>query len=845
MMGKFLPCIITALLCSSALAGSVEDLLKVVRGKEHPYLLGSPKEAIGWVKRANRPWNDFWSNTERAVKANKAVVFFVRGPRTGAILHAGGRAHEGEMMPDPSIPGLLWWATREKEWLERAKRQLEGIAPKFGRDARTGETEVLARFLIRYSMLFDWVAKDLSGDERRRAAEKLADYARLTAKEYMRSRNSHRRIMLGSALGVASLALANEGVPEDELRSWLRLATVGLFEDDPHGWPEGLKPFVPRGALGGVVNFGGYCRIGGYRSYWTGLLAKWMLVYFLATGRNPFDDFPVSRTMLEPLWLSMSTRHSPQGNTRFGCFEHDFLILWPLMSEHERAALRWYLEHDPLVPDRPRFTYGDVWNGPWWALFYPPPMPKRPIPWRSFYDPRGEVCVFRQDWSREALWLAFYAFSYPIPSHREMCHNDNMSFEMFALGDYLVCDPGEVKGRMRGYGPVMGHGHNVLLIDGVAPAKEDITERYYEFASPARFLGTLLCDWFEAALTEMTVNAVEADPLKVVVVKGGRELTARRLKEPVIWRRAVLFPERGYFVVVDNVRCDEAHDYSFLLHLSSLRFKPTVRGKPGYVLGELRIGGKPVNWTRGETLTGERQWIWLEETDGVVLDATWLTESIYSKKVWLKVLSVPKGKVRLGRMWGHIPQCRSVRGESPEVDHPLLAVTNRARRNLWRITLLYPTAKPPAVRYSFGGDGERGLALLVEHDGVRDLLLAGEVEFHGARFEGFCGFLRLKGNTSVSAGGVQCRALKYGGKTVFRASEGVKAFALRFSPQPMACISTEGHVSVKTSLPDREAMMTELPRSTYLLMRGRWRPKSETVKSLASFSVPERAWLVR
>jgi len=834
-----------ALLTCSAAGAEADELLEAVRGKGHPYLLGSPKEAVGWMRRGERPWSDFWTSVERAARENKAVVFLVRGPITGAMVHAGGRAHEGEVMPDPSLFGLLWWATGKKEWLERAKRELEKIAPKFGRDSRTGETEVLARFLIRYSMLFDWIAEALNDGERRRAARRLADYARLAQKEYMRSRNSHRRVMLGSALGIASLALANENVPEDDLKSWLKLATIGLFKDDPHGWPEGLKPFVPRGALGGVVNFGGYCRIGGYRSYWTGLLAKWLLVYFLATGRNPFDDYPASRTMLEPLWLSMPTRHFPQGNTRLGGFEHDFLVLWPLMSEGERAALRWYLQSDPSVPDRPKFTYGDVWNDSWWALFYPPSMPERPVPWRSFYDPKGEVCVFRQDWSREALWLAFYAFSYPIPSHREMCHNDNMSFEMFALGDYLICDPGEVKGRMRGYGPVMGHGHNVLLIDGVGPAKEDITEQYYRFASPARFVATLLCDWFEVAMAEMTVNAVEADPMKVVVVKDGKEMTARRLKEPVIWRRAVLFPEREYFVVVDNVRCDEEHDYSFLIHLCSLNFKPTVKEKPGYVLGELRIGEKAMDWTRGETLTGKKQWVWLEEMEGAVLDATWATESIYGKRVWLKVLSVPKGKVSLGRMWGHVPQCRFVRGESPEVDHPLLAVANRAKGSLWRITLLYPMAKRPAVRYSFKGNDGKGLALLVEHDGVRDLFLAGEGEFYGARFDGFCGFLRLRGSALVSAGGVRCRTLEYRGKTVFQAPKGVKAFALRFSPRPMVCVSVDESTSVRTSLPDSRGKMTELPSSTYLLMRGGWAPKSEAVKSLASFTIPEGAWLVR
>jgi len=827
--------------------GHVDELLGSVRGRKHPYLLGPLERACGWKGKDKKPWCDFWENIRRAAKADKAVVFFIRGPATGAIVHAGGRAHEGEVMPDPSISGLLWRSTKRTGWLKKAELELESLTPRFGKDGRTGETEVLARFLIRYSLLFDLVAEDLEPGKRSVVSKKLAAFAHTAAAEYMRSRNAHRRIMLGSALGVASLALANEkDVADRDLRSWLKLATVGLFEDDPHGWADGLKPYLPRGALGGVVDPAGYCRIGGYRSYWTGLLAKWLLVYFLATGRNPFDDCPISRTMLEPLWLSMPNRMSPQQNTRLGYFEHDFLILWPLMTEGERSALSWYLKPDPAVPHRPRFTYGDVWNGPFWALFYPPPLPQGNVPWRSFYDPRGEVCIFRRDWRRDALWLAFYAFYYPIPSHREMCHNDNMSFEMFAFGDYLLCDPGEVKGRMRGYGPVMGHGHNICLIDGLGPAKEDITQRYFKFVSPARFTSVLLCDWFEAAAAEMTVRATEFDPVEVVKRTGRRAFTAKRLESPVVWRRAVLFPQRRYFVIVDRLKCECPHDISLLLHLSSLNYKPTVRGVAGYVRGELLVGGRPVDWRRGESLNAARQWIWLEEKRVRALDANWRTTNIYSEKVWLRIVSVPQGNLRIGRMWGHIPQSRFAKGESAEVDHPLLAVGNKAVKSLWRITLLYPTQKqPPSLHYAFKDLGEQGLVLVFERDRGRDFVFAGEGGFQGFRFSGFCGFMRVKGEKVISAGALGCRLLQYGGGRIFECGKPVEGVALRFAPEPSACFVSSESAVVRTGLPQTEAQLSELPASTYLLMRTKWRPKNARVGSADSFRVPAGTWALR
>jgi len=823
--------------------GLPEELLKAVRGKKHPYLLGNIKKAPGWEQSEKEPYRGFWRVVEQAAKTRKAECYLLQGPVTGAVVHAGNRAHEGEVMFNPAVLGLVWLRTGEEEFLKAAREELARISPRRGRDARTGECELLGRFLLRYGLLFDFVAPWLRNEERRAAVGALRDYAKTCAQEYLRSYNSHRRLMLGAGLGVAALALANEkGVPKDELKRWLRLATVALFENDAYKWPEELKPALPRGAIGGVCNYGGYCRIGGYRSYWTGLLAKWLLVYHFATGRNPFEDYPSSRAMLEPLWLAMPTRHSPQQNTRCGEFEHDLFVLWPLMSEQERSALRWYMERDSAIPNRPRFTYGDVWNSIFWTLYYPQKLPEKKINWCSFFDPKAEVCVFRENWNRDALWLAFYALSYPVPSHRDMCHNDNMSFEMCALGDYLVCDSGEVKGRMRGYGLVMGHGHNLLLIDGLAPVKEDITEQYFRFVNTAQFRGQVFAPHLEAVAAQMEITHTEYRADKVVVEENGRELNAKRLEKPILWQRAILFPAREYFVIVDRVEAKEKHDLAFPLHLSSLNYEPTRNGKAGYVLGQLQVRGNEIAWRKGRQLDASRQWVWLHTEKNRPLEALWQTKSIYDKNVYLRIISVPSGEVKVGRMWGHIPQCRFVEGGSSDVDHPLLAVTNHTER-LWRITVLYPSRSKPTLPYEVK-ECEDGLLLALECGGHRDLILAGRVRKNGITFNGLCAFLRLAGGKPVLFGGIGCREMTFDGKTLLSATRRVDV-ALKLEAERYVVVSTRRDVGLKTALPEKQAVLRQLAPSTHLLMSSKWQAEKRDVSSLRLLRVPAGAWLAK
>jgi len=840
---RIMVCVFVVLLCEAVCAKDLtEELLKSVRNRKHPYLFGKVERAPGWRWAGGKTYQDFWRVVEQAAKARKAECYFLRGPITGAVVHAGGRAHEGEVMFNPAVLGLIWLRTRNKEFLESMRKELAKISPQRGRDDRTGECEVLGRFLLRYSLLFDFVARWLKKKERQAAVKALCDYARICAKEFLRSHNSHRRLMLGAGLGVAALALANEkGVPKEELKSWLRLATVGLFEDDPYKWPEGLKPALPRGAIGGPCNYGGYCRIGGYRSYWTGLLAKWLLVYYLATGRNPFKDYPTSRALLEPLWLAMPTRHSPQQNTRLGGFEHDLFVLWPLMSEQERSALRWYMEQDPAIPDRPRFTYGDVWNSIFWALYYPHKLPKEKMNWCSFFDAKAEVCVFRQNWDKDALWLSFYAFSYPIGSHRDMCHNDNMSFEMCALGDYLICDPGEVKGRMRGYGPVMGHGHNTLLIDGLAPVKEDITEQYYSFVNPARFCGQVFAPCFEAVSAQMKITHTEYCAEKVVAEEKGRELNAKKIiEEPLIWQRAILFPAREYFVIIDRVKAEKKHHLTFLFHLSSLNYEPTRNGKAGHVLGHLQVCGKKIDWLKGEQLNASRQWLWLWTRKSTPLEAVWQTVSVYKKKVYLHIISVPEGEVKVGRMWGHIPQTRFAKGESAEVDHPLLGVTSHKKR-LWRITILFPSRKKITPRYKMK-KRENGLLLTLEFGGHKDFIFAGKVKEDGIAFNGFAGFLRLVGRKPMFLGGIGCRKLGLDGKALISANRPVD-IAAKSGTEGYIAISAQRDVSLKTALPKKQGVLVQIAQSTHLLMQGGWQPEKKKVSSLSLLRVPAGKWL--
>ena len=78
---------------------TVAEVLRTAASRKHPYILFSDvRETTGFRNRTERPWSDFLRYVRTAADRKVPIVSVYDGPITGAVVHAGGRAHEGDVM---------------------------------------------------------------------------------------------------------------------------------------------------------------------------------------------------------------------------------------------------------------------------------------------------------------------------------------------------------------------------------------------------------------------------------------------------------------------------------------------------------------------------------------------------------------------------------------------------------------------------------------------------------------------------------------------------------------------------------------------------------------------------
>jgi len=95
--------------------------------------------------------------------------------------------------------------------------------------------------------------------------------------------------------------------------------------------------------------------------------------------------------------------------------------------------------------------------------------------------PDAGIFVSRSDWSERANWLAFRAGR----TGRAHCHEDKLSFELAALGDLIIVDPGIASYQNEPWTHFFrsAAAHNVAFVDGLAPNQIGRLSREQKMAS--------------------------------------------------------------------------------------------------------------------------------------------------------------------------------------------------------------------------------------------------------------------------------------------------------------------------------------------------------------------------
>ncbi|RKY32695.1 MAG: hypothetical protein DRP67_00470 [Candidatus Omnitrophota bacterium] len=802
----------------------LSDLLNSLKNKKHPYLLFEDiKSTPGWKNEKRRSW-----------VLNRTFVPTVRRLYLKTNFASPGKREYGKASAAAQL-GFAYLLTGEKQFLNKCKEALLNIGKGWIAPPEWGAFNGYA--LQGYALAYDFIANELSEKEKKIVEEALAKFADKVYQAIPKWDNPWHHAAGGVGLGMVALVIPDyKGDTKSKPIDWFRAATEYLFISNPYQpkelilttkYEKNLKKVVfeeskPRAGINRTVDLGGYERRGGYRFEWVPSLVHWAVIYSHVFKRNALDDFPILRKYMNYIvWEMMPNGQGTTANMGDGRRWYYTKAVLHLLTPEERNAHIFYLTNFPkqrydlhLISESVQFSLPqyntDLGKG-------------SPPSWTTFISPSAEHAVFRSSWKPTATWLFLNVYNYYIPRAREFLHHDNMSFQYYSHGDYLLMDCGEVRGRMYGYGPTGAVGHNLILVDGSGPVKG-----IRKFVDPAYMETYMISPWLDMVKAVMDYTHREDENQKYEHLVP--------LSAPVKWERIIFFPGREYIVILDRLSSEKSHHYEWLFHLSSLNIVPTKnKHDPGYVIGELIINNKKVDWAKdvkksplrakregdeyahwaspcedvGEFTAGEIMWkttsipTWKYDTYPYYIkhktfpseiryfdlkERKYKTKKVEKRKVKMRMVFGPEKKYRIKvqRTWG-INNFRDIRYE---VDHPLLRIPQDGKNAHLFTLLLTQYENEDKYKVEKMKDG-----ICVITPSYKDIFLLKNTKQIKGDWE--AGMVREGKGNLVTCFFLNAKEFSYKGKPIFSLKEKALHIGLNYSEDK---INIDIHTGEKNSL---------------------------------------------
>ncbi len=330
-----------------------------------------------------------------------------------------------------------------------------------------------------------------------------------------------------SGLGTAALVLRGYKDAAHTPQEWLQRALDGICQED------NLRFFRPDGM---------FIEGPGYASFTMSLMMTFARYYQRNCGKWLFDE-PALRNALQYLvYITQPDgRCAGLGTTNYISIVHAVRPAIGAGAIEDQEFYRWAIDE-----------WSNVGSGTWrdMIMFDDTVKPsKRGFDPTRFF-PVSQEAHLRSAWSRGAvcMWLKgkdpWLAKTYGVYSH-----GDVGSFSLHAYGELLAVDAGYDHWVSRElYVPEL---HNCLLVDGKGPVNE----------TPGLLRNPLAASFVEAA-----------------------DITAAY--EGVEHTRTVMFPDKRYFIITDDIASAEEKTYQWQLH------SPVTRDR-----AEISIEGNRTSWT--------------------------------------------------------------------------------------------------------------------------------------------------------------------------------------------------------------------------------------------------------
>lgn len=625
------------------------------------------------------------------------------------------------------------------------------------------------------------------------------------------------------------LALGRVGVVLAEYRSpyssgpkdWLRAGTEYLFKEHP-------KFHRP---LDGMFNPGGLYSTGGYKGYFYNNLFSWVNQCENATGVNLIKEFPfLRRIMLNMCWEITPYGTAPEYTAMHRLSYSNWMAgVAPMlrsMIPPERYWVMWFIEN---LPD----CRGLLWLRKEIKDWNP-----KPPPWTDFISEDAESIVFRESWQKKEIsdYIFMRVEHYPFFSYRPMCHHDNLSFECWLHGDASIIDCGEVRGGSHGqgggYGPITAKGHNVVMLDdgegniggavkGQIPSSaghprtaEWKPEIKLTFYNPAHILTSSVSEPIKFAVCGMKWEWMEKyEDFHFRKPGEGHfwwffyepfENFAKKMKNPVIWERTLIYPYKEYFVIVDNISPISnpvERRINTLFHLGSWRVD---KGR-NVVKGKLEIEGKKFAWEENPF----RKEIEVVKRGNKV---KWFTKNVRNQDVELTIYSVPESVISCEKYWSNV-------GRVEGIDHPLIRFKIKAPQ-MHRITVISSRFLNEPEKKFKSLNIKGGNAVKVESGNISEYIFAGpEGEKKIVKFstDAKLGYIRIKNGKLSSLLLVGGSNFKVKGEKIIESESPVKHLTVEFLP-----LEYKGHFESKESTKIRFAIDSPVKNAYYVPDVDEW-----------------------
>lgn len=326
-------------------------------------------------------------------------------------------------------------------------------------------------------------------------------------------------------LGLAALTLADHAADDNG--------------KTPQDWANRAHDLVMRSLIHQIDPVdGGYAEGPFYSRYAADVYFPYLLAVRQLTGVDELADSLLVKMHDWSLNLRLPDGRRP--NTDDGHLD-DFYGNYLAAVETDGGVHRWDWQNNFDAQGRQRLYVREFSEMDAIALYDDSIAAVEPVRGPTIFMPEAGDAVFRSDWSTAGTYLLLRG-EHGRAREQGLGHEhpDETSFILYAHGEMLALDAGYINYDNH-HKVFEGRSHNVILVDGEGPPLVTIVGESVDGGNDA---------YIENHFTRGF-----ADYAEVRAAYGGVQV-----------RRRVMFPDRRYFVVADEVRDDTPHAYEWRLH---------------------------------------------------------------------------------------------------------------------------------------------------------------------------------------------------------------------------------------------------------------------------------------